>query len=296
MRVVLAGGSGSLGRKLARTFNGDDVLILTRNPQTHLPCRQIRWDGKTVEKEWAAELEGAVLINLSGEIVDRRPTEKNIRQLTSSRVDPTRALVEASKTYTPEVWIQMSTLAIYGDGGDHILTEDSAPATGPPQMAGVATAWEASFAGHQAERSVVLRAAVVLEAGTPALDRLVKVTRWGLGGRIGTGKQWFSWLHVDDFADIVERIVNDPGMRGVYHATSPNPVTNEELMGLLRKTLHRPPAPPTPTLLVKFGAMLMSTDPALALTGRRAVPSRLLAEGFDFRHPDLALALDDLLG
>ena len=298
MQVVLAGGTGALGRRIAADLSarGDEVVILTRSPRLGGPYRHVAWDGVSVGP-WARELEGAAVVNLAGELVDRRPTAANIELLTRSRVEPTRALAAAAATLDqpPAVWVQMSTLAIYGDGGDQILDESAPPADGPPQMAGVARAWEAAAAGAPAGRQIVLRTGIVLDRDTPALDRLVGLVRWGLGGRVGTGRQWVSWLHIADLLAIVRRSLTDPALMGVLHATSPNPVRNAELMAALRQVLHRPSAPPTPALLVRLGAALLRTDPALALTGRRCVPSRLLDAGFTFDHPDLIPALRDLL-
>jgi uncharacterized protein (TIGR01777 family) len=188
----------------------------------------------------------------------------------------------------------MSTVAIYGDGGEQVLTESSPPAAGPPQMAGVARAWEAAAASASAGRQVVLRTGIVLDRGTPALDRLTGLVRLGLGGRIGSGRQLVSWLHAEDFLAIVRRALEDPALAGVVHATSPQPVRNAELMATLRRVLRRPPAPPTPAVLVRLGAPILRTDPALALLGRRAVPARLLGIGHQFLHPFLPKALDDL--
>ncbi|WP_204003937.1 epimerase [Virgisporangium aurantiacum] len=298
MKVVLAGGSGALGRAIAADLagRGDEVVVLTRTVREGSPYRQVRWDGVTVGP-WATELSGAAVVNLAGELVDRRPTAANVELLTRSRVEPTTALAlaAAGSDRPPTVWVQASTLAIYGDGGEAVLAEDAPPADGPPQMAGVARAWEDAAAGARAGRQVVLRTGVVLDRGTPALNRLAGLARWGLGGRVGSGRQWVSWLHVADFLTIVRRSLDDPAMADVVHATSPNPVRNAELMAALRRVLRRPPAPPTPAPLVRVGALLLRTDPALALTGRRCVPRRLLDAGFGFARPDLLPALRDLL-
>ena len=287
MKVVLAGGSGALGRRLCADLAaaGHEVVVLTRRVRPG-PYRQVLWDGRTVG-DWAGELEGAAVVNLAGELVDRRPTAANVELLTRSRVEPTRALVEASALLTAPVpvWVQSSTLAIYGDAGDVLLDESAPPADGPPQMAGVATAWEAAAEGAHAERVVTLRTGIVLDDGTPALDRLWGLARWGLGGRVGPGTQWVSWIHVDDWLAIVRRCLAPGGPSGIVHATGPHPARNADLMAALRRSLGRPAAPPTPALLVKAGAVLLRTDPALALTGRRAVPARLLADGFEFAPP-----------
>ncbi|GAA3581600.1 TIGR01777 family oxidoreductase [Nonomuraea rosea] len=294
MKVVLAGGSGALGRRIAAdlTERGDEVVILTRSPRPGSPWRQVAWDGVTVG-EWAGELAGAAVVNLAGELVDRPPTRAGIELLTRSRVQPTRALAEAAATLgaPPEVWVQMSTLAIYGDGGEDVIDETHPVADGPPQMAGVARPWEAAADGVRAGRTVVLRTAVVFDPGTPALGRLTGLVRWGLGGRIASGRQWVSWLHITDLLAIVRRALDDPGLAGVVHATSPNPVRNSELMATLRDLLHRPVAPPTPALLARAGAWVLRTDPELALTGRRCVPARLREAGHTFAYPELRPAL-----
>lgn len=275
---------------------GEEVIVLTRSRRPDRLCRQVLWDGVTVGP-WAQELAGAAVINLAGELVDRRPTAAAIDLLTRSRVEPTRALVEAAATLTepPRVWLQMSTVAIYGDGGEAVIEETSPVADGPPQMAGVARAWETAASGAATHRQVILRTAVVLDRHTPALDRLASLTRWGLGGRVGHGRQWVSWLHIADLLAIVRRCLDDDAITGVVHATSPNPVRNAELMAAMRTVLRRPPSPPTPASLVRFGSMLLRTDPALALMGRRCVPAQLQAAGFAFEHPHLVPALEDLL-
>lgn len=297
MRVVLAGGSGSLGRRIAADLaaRGDEVVVLTRTPRPDRPYRQIPWDGTTVGP-WAELLPGAALVNLAGQLVDCRPTKANIALLTRSRVEPTRALAEAAgEAGALAVWVQMSTLAIYGDRGDTVLDESAPVADGPPQMAGVARAWEEAAAAVPAGRQVVLRAAPVFDPGTPALDRLTGLARWGLGGRVGSGGQWVSWLHIADLLAIVRRALDDPTLTGMLHATGPNPVRNAELMATLRSVLRRPPAPPTPAPLVRVGAVLLRTDPALALTGRRCLPARLQQAGHAFSYPQLRPALENLL-
>jgi uncharacterized protein (TIGR01777 family) len=298
MKVVLAGGSGALGRRIAADLSsrGDEVVVLTRRPDKNAPHREVDWDGATAGP-WVRELSGAVVVNLAGEIVDRRPTPDSVQLLTSSRVGPTRALALAtSGLNTPPItWLQSSTLAIYGDGGDQVLDETAPVADGPPQMAGVARAWEAAAHNLCAERVVIMRTGVVFARDTPALDRLAGVTRWGLGGRIANGRQWVSWLHIADFLSVVRELIDTPTLSGVVHVTSPNPVRNGDLMAALRKVLHRPPAPPTPAFVVRFGSVFLRTDPALALLGRRCVPTRLLDAGFDFQHPNIAEALTDLL-
>lgn len=299
MKVVIAGGTGSLGRRLADDCaeGGDEVTILTRAPRGGIAHRQVVWDGRTVGP-WSAELDGSIVVNLAGELVDKRPTAKNIELLRRSRVEPTRALVEAASTLAtpPTLWLQMSTLAIYGDAGQDIVDEGHPVADDPPQMPGVARPWEQAVRGARTNRLVVMRTGIVLDRNTPALDRLVWLTKLGLGGRIGTGEQWISWIHVDDFLRAVRFIRSHDEVAGIVHVTAPNPIRNRDMMAALRAALRRPWSPPTPKPLVHLGGLLMGTDPALALTGRRCVPRRLLGAGFEFDHPRFESAIDDLLG
>lgn len=287
MKLVIAGGAGTLGREIAKYFSakGYEVVVLSRRTTEVQGARVALWDGLHVNPIWGAELKDSVLLNLSGELVDRIPTSENIRLLESSRVEPTRALAEAAqKLGGPKLWMQMSTLAIYGDAGDVTLTEDSDVAEGPRQMAGVAKAWEAAAADVPASRKVFLRTGVVMQPGTPALNRLVTVTKWFLGGTVAKGNQWVSWIDYRDFVRAIEFIVENPNLSGVVHVTSPAPLTNKDLMRSLRRAFHRPWTPPTPAFLVRIGARLIfKTDPLLALTGRKAIPKKLLDQGFEFK-------------
>jgi uncharacterized protein (TIGR01777 family) len=300
--VVIAGGAGTLGQALAAdlTYLGYQVSILTRSRRPDLVGDQVLWDGRTVDPSWGPLLKDAVLFNLAGELVDRPNSPENTALLQASRVEPTLALVEASTVYgRPLLWAQMSTLAIYGDAGDTFLTEDSPVADGPAQMAGVARAWEAAAAGAKTRRMVTLRTGVVLGNGMPALDRLVTMTRWFLGGQVAEGRQYISWIHVADFLKAMRFLLLDPsGQRisGVVHVTSARPVRNRHLMRVLRQRLHRPWTPATPAHVVELGARwLFRTDPALALTGRKGYPDVLVRAGFEFTFPTIDKAFDDLL-
>lgn len=296
MKVVIAGGTGALGRRIAADLAKRDheIVILTRSPRPDAPFRHIGWDGRTVG-EWASELRESVLVNLAGELVDRRPTRANIELLRRSRVEATTALTEASKRHAPGLWIQGSSTAIYGDAGDAVITEESPIPGGPPQMPGVARPWEEAAAAANATRQVIFRMSLVFDTGTPVLDRLTTLVKLGLGGRIASGRQWVSWIHVRDMLATL-RFVIDKDVSGVINVTSPEPVQNERLMSELRRHLNRPWSPPAPAPLVKVGALAIGSDPALALTGRRCVPARLLDAGFRFRYPHLSDALGDLLG
>lgn len=315
-RVVIAGGNGFLGRALAADLlcRGHDVAILTRSPLPDSPFRQVGWDGSAAGA-WNAELDADAgtdtvsLVNLAGKLVDCRPTEANIEALRASRVTSTHALVRASQTLSTPLahWVQASTTAIFSDAHEARLTEDSPLPTGTDaleQMTGVALPWEQATAGANTGSLQLLRTSIVLAQESPAFDRLALLARFGLGGTIGSGSQWVSWIHLADWLRVVRACLGiEAGIKlpaGPVVASSPHPVTNRELMLELRTRLAPGPLKrhslPTPAPLLRIGAVALRTDPALGLTGRH-VTSRVLAEaGFEFEHPSLGPALDELLG
>jgi uncharacterized protein (TIGR01777 family) len=297
-RVVIAGGSGALGLKIASNFaaRGHEVVILTRKIRDGIRFEQRLWDGSSVDATWGMLIPNSILINLSGELVDKRPTRSNIDLLKSSRVLPTKALAQAAEIHgAPVLWLQMSTLAIYGDSGEVILDEESRTAEGPEQMAGVAKVWEAALTPIPGCRAVFLRTGIVLDAGTPALNRLETITKFFLGGSVGNGRQWVSWIHIHDFIAALNFIIETSSISDRVHVTSPEPVQNRLLMSSLRRVLRKPWSPPTPRILIRIGArFIFKTDPLLALTGRRAVPAKLLNAGFRFEQPNIESALLDL--
>ncbi|UGT39040.1 DUF1731 domain-containing protein [Nocardia yamanashiensis] len=306
LTVVIAGGSGALGRILAADLacRGHRVRILTRRKDDALPYEQFVWDGQTVG-EWVGALRNpgpTALINLAGKLVDCRPTERNIAELRNSRVDSTRALVEASHTLDRplDYWIQASTTAIWSDAGETRCTETTPlPVPGLPQMTGVASPWEKAFEGADTSHHTILRTSIVLDPDAPALKRLAALTKAGLGGSVGNGRQWFCWIHLDDWLAIVRAALGlDPRVSlpdGVVVAATDFPVRNRELMATLRRRLRRPWSPPTPAPALTIGAVFLRTDPALGLTGRYATSEVLRKAGFRFRYPTLDEALANLL-
>jgi uncharacterized protein (TIGR01777 family) len=294
-RVVIPGGTGYLGRALTEQLvaRGDEVVLLTRGPaQQAEGWRAVTWDAQTVG-DWAECLEGAdAIVHLSGRRVDTRATRRNIDELISSRVQPVRVVGEAIRACAspPPVWVQSSTLAIFGEGGDAIIDETTTPSgIGPREMVTVCLAWEAAFrlASEGVERQVVLRMGIGLGGeGDPATAKLARIVRMGLGGKVGSGRQWVSWVDLSDLLTAMTLAIDDPQMIGTYHVTSPNPVTNAEMMTTYRRLLGRRLGLPTPALMAKLGAPLLGSSASLALTGRRCVPTRLLDSGFQFEAPD----------
>jgi uncharacterized protein (TIGR01777 family) len=294
-RIILAGGSGYLGRSLDRTLRaaGYQPVVLTRRPAG---AADLAWDGRTLGP-WVAALEGAAaVVNLAGRTVNCRHTPENKEEILASRVDSVRVLGEALRSLAaaPPVWIQAGSLAIFGDRGQEICAEGAAAGEG--FAVEVCRRWEEAFAAADVPgvRKVLLRISFVLGRDGGALPVLARLARKGLGGRIGSGRQYVSWLHEEDLDRIVLWALQTERASGVYNTTGPHPVTNAELMRTLRAVLRRPWSPPVPAWAVRVGARFMRTDPSLVLSGRRGVPGRLLAEGFTFAHPQLEPALRGL--
>lgn len=300
-RVVLAGGSGFLGHVLASDLvaAGYEVCVLTRSPRAHPNgVRDVAWDGRTVGA-WVDAVDGATaIVNLAGRSVNCRYTPDNRREIIDSRVNSVRAVGDAIARCAnpPAAWVQAGSLAIYGDAGDRICDE-SAP-HGDGFAVEVCERWEAAFAAADtsATRKTLLRIGFALGRGGGALAVLARLARLGLGGTVGSGRQYVSWLHVDDLKRMFRWGVERPDVVGTYNATCPNPVINAAFQKALRRAVHRPWSPPAPRFAVHVGALLMRTEPSLALTGRRCVPARFVAQGFTFHHPDLDETLHDLLG
>lgn len=298
--VILAGGSGFLGQNLTRFLvqKGYSVVILTRVPQSGGTVRSVEWDGRT-RGSWMRFVSGAkAVVNLTGRSVNCLHNERNRREILNSRLDSVRILGEAirSAERPPTAFIQATSLAIYGDSEEGINDEYAPPGNG--FSVEVCQRWEELI--HEIElpsaRRIILRTGFVLGRGGGGLTPLVKLTKSYLGGSIGNGKQYISWIHVDDLNEMFRWSIERPYVQGIYNAASPNPVTNREFMRELREVLNRPWSPPIPVFAVKLGAKLtMRTEPSLALTGQRCLPRRFLQQEFEFRQPELAPALREIL-
>jgi uncharacterized protein (TIGR01777 family) len=300
-RIVIAGGTGFIGERLARALRDDgaDVIVLTRVPERYNgPARAVRWDGITIG-DWITEIDGAdAVINLAGKNVNCRYTRKGLKEVDESRVNAVKAMGEAiaRAKRPPRVLVQASTTAIYGDAGERECDETTPPGEGIPPA--TAKMWEAAF--HAAPtphtRRVLLRISFALGSDGGALRTLSTFTRFFLRGAAGTGRQYISWIHIDDLVRLFMRAIDDEQMSGLYVAATPHAVPNQDFMRELRRVLHRPWSPRVPAALVRLGCFILRTEPVLALTGRRAVPRRLLEMGFRFDHPTLPEALDSIFG
>ena len=297
-RVILAGGSGFLGKLLSKhlTERGYEVIVLTRQPQNVGGIKEVYWDGRTLGP-WAAQLNGArAVVNLAGKSVNCRYTPENRREINESRVHSVRVIGEAIRACSkpPPVSVQAASLAIYGDAGDRWCDESTSPGDGFPVE--TCLLWEKAFAESPTPqtRRVILRIGFVLGKSGGALQTLARLAKLGLGGTVGNGRQYISWIHSLDMNRLFLAAIEQEQIGGVFNATGPEPVTNAEFMRELRLAVHRPWTPPVPTWAVHIGSWLMGTEACLALTGRRCLPKRLQENGFTFNFPKLREALTDI--
>jgi hypothetical protein len=296
--VVIAGGTGLIGRALARHWlaAGRDVVVLTRQTKPALPpgARAVVW-GTSHDGGWRAAIEGAhAVVNLCGESIGaRRWTAARKRTLIESRTRPTRALADVIRrtAHPPAVFVQASGVGYYGTG-DAICTESSP--RGADFLAHLATEWErAASAVPASVRLVIARLGVVLDAGGGAFPRLAMPARFGLGGPIAGGAQWFSWVHIEDAVAALAFAVDESTLAGPVNVTSPHPLRNAEVARTLGSTLRRPALLPLPRLAL---GLLLGEQATLVCDGQRALPTKLQSAGFAFRYPTFAEAAGELLG
>jgi len=299
-RIVIAGGSGFIGRSLTAELLAKHfaVTILTRTPRLRADgVLEIAWDGKTFG-DWANTLDGAdAVINLAGRSINCVHSAANRRHILESRVDPTRVLAAAIRRATrpPKVLVQASAIGFYGNTGD-TACDESSPA-GQGFLAENCRAWEAALDAESlpATRCVILRFGVVLGRDGGALPALARLTKLFLGGVAGNGRQFISWIHQADLNRIILAALENESWRGVFNTVAPQPVTNAEFMRALRRALRRPWSPPAPAFAVRLLAPLLGTDASLVLDGQRVLPQRLAEQGFQFQFPELRGSLEQIL-
>ena len=297
MEIAVSGGSGFISSALipALAEAGHGVVRLVRS-QPPSASGDIYWDpDKSIID--AAKLEGKqAAVHLAGETIAERWTEKKKSRIRASRIAGTRLLSEALAKLAspPQVLVSASAIGYYGDRGEEILREESAPGEG--FLAEVCRDWEAATeaASRARIRVVHLRIGMVLSPRGGALAKMLPPFRTGGGGRLGSGRQYMSWIALDDLVGAILHLIQNPSIRGPVNITAPNPVTNLVFTKTLGKVLSRPTIAPLPAFAVRliFGQM----GQELLLGSSRVVPARLRATGFRFRYPDLEPALRHLLG
>lgn len=300
-RVVLAGGRGFLGTVLAEALDreGYGVVVLTRRPALWTgPGRAVFWDGRRAEASWGACLEGAAaLVNLAGGSVIAGLTRRQRQEGLQSRIEACDALGEALRQVyrPPAVWIQASSLAIYGNAGDRLCGEDAFVPDSTPSE--VCVAWEEALgrALRPEMRWVVFRMGWVLGRQGGCLPVLRRMAQCGWGGRLGTGRQWISWIHQEDMTRLFLAAMQNPALQGICNATGLQPVTYAEFMTHLRRLLNVPGGLSTPAWVLRAASRLLGGDADWALQSLRCLPCRVHSLGFRFRFHDLETALADLL-
>lgn len=310
MKVVIPGGSGQIGRILAREMlaEGHDVTVLSRRPSGE-PWRAIFWDGKSLGS-WMKEIDGSdVVINLAGRTVNCRYTEANRREILESRVNSTRAIGEAiaEAARPPRLWLQASTATIYAHRFDAANDEATGLVGGQEPGApwawkfsvDVARAWEDALmeADTPRTRRLALRSAMTMSPDSGGIfETLLGLVRRGLGGSAGDGKQFVSWIHFADFLRAIHWLIEHDEMEGVVNVAAPHPLPNADFMRTLRQMAGVPIGLPTARWMLEVGAVLMRTETELILKSRRVVPGRLLERGFAFRYRKWEGAARDLMG
>jgi uncharacterized protein len=291
-KIVIAGGTGFLGRFLASKFRerGDDVIIISRQNG------DVLWSDK---EGIVKAINGTdLVINLAGKSVDCRYNEKNKKEILRSRTETTRTIGDAILKCTdpPKLWINSSTATIYRHAEDRPMTEENGE-IGSGFSVNVALQWEKTFFDFHLPntRQIALRMAIVLGKQGGAIKPLEKLTRLGLGGKQGKGNQMFSWIHIEDIFKIILFLIDHKHLDGVFNCASPNPVTNEMMMRSLRKVLKTRVGLPAPEWLLKMGAVLIRTETELMLKSRWVLPDQLRQSGYTFIYPSLQLALEEIL-
>ena len=309
MKIVIPGGTGQVGTLLARAMakDGHEAVVLSRNPASKSSWRVVSWDATSLGG-WAAELEGAdAVINLAGRSVNCRYTPQNRKLIMDSRVNSTRVVGEAIARCQrpPRVWLQAATATIYAHRFDAPNDEATGILAGAASDApdtwrfsvDVATSWEraANEVVLAHTRKVLLRSAIAFSPDPGgAFEILLRLVRFGLGGRSGDGRQYVSWIHETDFIRAVYFLIDNNSIEGPVNLAAPNPVPNEEFMRTLREAWGIKIGLPSPEWLLEIGARIIKTETELLLKSRRVVPGILNRHGFHFEFPTWQEAADDL--
>jgi hypothetical protein len=312
-KIILAGGSGFIGQAVTKYFGREnEIIILTRanknnknnahgnslnSDKEKLNVKYIVWDGMQ-QGDWSKEINGAdLIINLTGKTVNCRYNEKNKKEIMDSRTNSTTAIGIAIKNTTtpPKLWINSASTTIYRHAVDRPQDEITGEIENDFSVQ-VCKCWEETFYQQTTSftRKVALRMAITLgEEGV--MDPYFNLLKFGLGGRQGSGKQMYSWIHVTDTCRMIEWFFDNPELEGTYNCCSPNPVANSTFMQTLRKATGYSFGLPAYTWMLKIGALLIGTETELVLKSRWVIPTKVLQAGFEFQYPYLEDALKEII-
>ncbi|MBI5891964.1 MAG: TIGR01777 family protein [Nitrosomonadales bacterium] len=298
MHILITGGTGLIGRHLCKTLmaEGHELTVFSRNPGSVAEKCGAGVHALAALADWTPDRGFDAVINLAGEpIVDARWTERRKQVLRDSRIALTEELVSriAAAKRKPTVLLSGSAIGYYGGRGDAMLEEGSG--SGADFPARLCVDWEAAATGAEKHgvRVCLLRTGLILSKEGGLLARMVPPFRLGMGARLSDGRQWMSWIHIDDYVGMVLRLLRDEQMRGAYNMTAPGPVTNKEFTAVLAAVLHRPAPFVAPASLLRLS---MGESASLVLEGQRVLPKRMLAAGQVVRFEKLEDALQDLFG
>lgn len=302
-KIIVTGGTGFIGRNLCLSLSRANykIIVLTRNIEVANKLFEgkvtpVSWDGKSCES-WFDHVEGAhAIINLAGEnIGSGRWTRRKKQRILESRLHAGNAIVAAIRKVKnkPDVLLQASGIGIYGDRRDDLLDESASPGHG--FMPDLARDWEQSVKEVTAMgvRLAYLRTGVVLAAEADFIKRVLLPFRLFVGGHLGSGKQWISWIHLDDELRAIKYILEKNALTGAFNLSAPNPLTYKEFFKILGNVMNRPAWFPVPGFLLKLALGEMAEG--LILTGQRTIPKKLSAAGFEFNYPEIETALQEIL-
>lgn len=303
MKVLIAGGSGYIGRHLSASLLKDshEVVALSRGAGARTPgngVRFVQWDAKSSNGAWVSELSGALgIINLAGaSIGSGRWTRRRMAEILSSRLAATSAIVQALERMPtdrrPQVLVSASGIDYYGDRGDEVVTEASS--SGSSFLARVSQQWEAAALRAQSAgtRTVLIRTALVFGRGAPAFKLMTLPFRFFAGGPLGSGRQWFTWIHLDDIVGLYRLALETDGLTGPMNAVAPDVRRQREVAREIGRVMHRPAVFPAPAILLRLA---LGAQSQLLLDGRRATPEKAQAHGYRFRFGGLNAALEESL-
>lgn len=297
-KIVVAGANGFIGGNLvpvlAKTY---EVVTLTRRPETIQGSRNVIWDGKSVG-EWSAELEGTyAVINLSGKSVNCRHNDKNKAAILNSRVNTTEAIGQAIEKCQrpPKVWLNSSGVSIYKESFNEPQDESTTDFDND-FLAEVTKQWESACVKYAPEcRKVLMRTSVILGVEDGSYPLIARLTKWYGGGKQGSGKQYFPWMHVQDFCTIVRDtlLVND-AISGPVNMCAPDLITNAEFMAAMRKGHNRSFGLPAPAFLLKIASTIIGTEASLVLKSSKVEPKVLKENNAAYSFPNISSAIKDL--
>ena len=299
-KIIITGGTGFLGEYLTDFFTKKGYIIYIISRTKRIDASNVKylvWDGKTLG-DWTNSIENAeAIINLAGKSVNCRYNETNKRIILESRINATNVIGEAilKARKPPKVWLNGGSATIYRYSEDIDMTESEGE-LGDNFSVNVCKVWEKTFEAYTTPKTkqVFMRISIVLGKRGGVVGPLKNLVRTGLGGTQSHGRQRVSWLHIHDFARMVEWFMENDDFSGAVNCVSPNHVSNAEFMKGFRKALKVPFGLPQPKWLLKFGAVLIGTETELILKSRRVVPDRLLKAGFKFDYPNLDNALEEI--